>query len=365
MTDHYIQRKNPGYSLADKPEQRQTIESAYRGEVVLYYPPRLPKPEDELYLAIAQVSQQSNLKVGISRLSAAIEKFHPADGGYYLQLGHALSSAGDCGRALPAYDAALHHGLKTAMARMGGCIATLRQYPRAETVLKQALEVAPDDAAAWLQLGLAQLGQGKTADAIKTFEEAKLADPDLVESYNTLGAIQLESGGTALAERVLREGIRVEPNFAPIRNNLGNLLSETGRFDEAKFQFEAALRYKADYVGARYNYALALKRVGRLDEAQTQVEAILRANPDSAEAHEFLGNLYGSKGGTDRAIAQYREALRVAPDFDRANLDLGSALASQGKDKEAAPYLQKAAQSQDADIRKTAENLLKRSSQPR
>jgi tetratricopeptide (TPR) repeat protein len=353
MTDHLIQRMKPPDLLAEKPEQRQTDATAYRGEVVLYYPPALPRPEDELYLAIAGAD--------LPRLSAAIEKFRPANAQYYLQLADAWSSAGNSAAALPAYEAALRHAeTEPALLRLATCLTTLRQYPRADATLKQALKLAPNDAAAWVQLGLTALGQAQTADAIAAFEKAKLADPDMVEAYNLLGAIQFESGDAVHAEPTLREGIRMQPNFAPIHNNLGNLLSETGRFEEAKFHFEAALRYKDDYLGARYNYALALNRVGRLDQAQAQLEAIIQANPNSAEAHEFLGNLFRARGQQDRAITQYREALRIAPEFDRANLDLGSALASANNPAEALPFLRKAAQSSDSSTREAAQKIIEK-----
>ena len=363
MTDHLIQRNKPAGLLAPKPE---TEAAPYRGEVILYYPPALPKPEDELYLAIAQVTQSSNLGPGIDRLSKAIEKFRPVSAEYYLQLGDAWSNAGKCEEALPAYEAALRHApdSEPGLVRLATCLTTLRQYSRAHASLEQALKIKPNDAAAWLQLGLTQLGQAKTSEAIAAFEKAKQFDPAQVEAYNLLGAIQFETGDTVRAESVLREGIRLQPNFAPIHNNLGNLLSETGRFEEARVHFEAALRYQDNYLGARYNYALALKRVGRLDDAQAQVEAILRANPDSAEAHEFLGNLFTAQGHPDRAIDQYREAVRIAPEFDRANLDLGAALANISP-ATALPYLKKAAQSPDTEVRKAAQSALERLQQPR
>lgn len=368
ITDHYIQRTQPVADLlAAKPEQPQP---EYRGEVVLYYPPALPKPQpnpqpnpdDELHLAIAQVSQSSNLGAGITRLSAAIAKFRPTQAEYYLQLGDALSNAGKYEQAVPAYEQALRQQPQSepALLRLAICLTTLRQYPRAETILTQALKLAPTDAAALLQLGLVQLGQGKTPDAIARWEQARQSDPDMVEPYNLLGAILFETGDAARAESILRDAIRVQPNFAPAHNNLGNLLSETDRFEEAKFHFEAALRYKDDYLGARYNYALALSRAHRLDEAQTQVEAILRANPNSAEAHEFLGNLLTAKGQPERAIDQYREAVRIEPEFSRANLDLGSALANSANPVTAVPYLQKAAESREAEIREAAQKLLEK-----
>ena len=363
MTDHFIQRRSAA-SIAEKAEERQTDRTTYRGEVVLYDPPALPKPEDELYLAIAQVSQGSNLNRGIERLSAAIEKFHPANAEYYLQLGDAWSNAGKYEAAVKAYEVGLRQRPESepARVRMASALFAWKQHPRAETALKQALKLVPDDARARLQLGLTELGLGKTADAIATFDKARESDPDMVETYNVEGAILFESGD-ARAEHILREGIRVQPNFAPIHNNLGNLLSQAGRFEEAGYHFEAALRYKDDYPGARYNYALAMMRAGRLDAAQAQLEAIVQADPNSAEAHEFLGNVFMAKGQRERAINQYREAVRIEPEFDRANLDLGAALAETASPRTALPYLRKAAQSKDSGTREAAQKALEKLAQ--
>lgn len=352
MTDHFIQRR-PAASIAEKAEQRQT---EYRGEVVLYYPKALPKPEDELYLAIAQGG------AGIARLAAAIDRFQPGNAEYYFQLGDAWSSAGKHDRALGAYEAGLRYARESesALVRIAVSLTALQQYSRADAALERAIKAAPKNAEAWVQKGLNLLAQAKTPDAIAAFESATQMDPEMVDAYNLLGAMQFESGDAARGESTLRKGIQVQPNFAPLRNNLGNLLSETGRFEEAKYHFEAALRYKEDYLGARYNYALALKRVNRLDEAQAQIEMILRANPNSAEGHEFLGNLLSAKGQTGLAIEQYREAVRIEPEFDRANLDLGIALSKTGNPASGLPYLQKAARSKDEPIRSAAARAIER-----
>ena len=76
-TDHYIQRLRPeGDLLAERAERLETGDKAYRGEVVPYYPVKAP-PGDELYLALAQVIEKSNLAGGIRRLEEAIERHAP------------------------------------------------------------------------------------------------------------------------------------------------------------------------------------------------------------------------------------------------------------------------------------------------
>jgi predicted CXXCH cytochrome family protein len=362
MTDHYIQRRLPARDLlAEIAERRQSDATAYRGEVVLYYPRSLPKPEDELYLAIAQVSEKSNLSAGITRLSTAIDKYHPVRAEYYLQLGDALSSGGRSAEALPVYEEALRREPASfaALERQAVCLTSLSQFARAEGILKRALDLAPDGAT-WTELGLVDLEQGKTVEAIAALEKAAQIDPDMAEPFNSLGAIQLEAGDSARAETALRNAIRMQPNYAAAQNNLGNLLSSTGRFEEARYHYEAALRFKENYNGARFNYALALTRMHRLDEARTQLETILRSDPRSAETHEFLGNLMAAQGQINRAIVEYREAVRIEPEFGRANLDLGATLAKSGDASAALPYLRKAVQSSDATIRDEALKVLRK-----
>ncbi len=359
MTDHYIQRQKPGRDLLAEIAERA---SAYRGNVVLYYPPSLAKPEDELYLAVAQVAQDSNLAEGIARLSAAIEKYRPDRAEYYVQLGDGLRKGGKIEASVPIYEEALRRKPNSVptLRKLALSLASLNQRAKAAEILQRAVAAAPEDATTWQQLGLNSLEQGKKADAIAALQKAIALNPDSPEAYNSLGGIWYGAGDPVKAEPALRNALRIEPNYAEARNNLGSLLSSTGHFEEAKYHFEAALRYKPDYNFARFNYAIALGRAGHLDEAQRQIETLLRADPQAAEAHEFLGTLLLTKGQPGPAVDHYREAVRIRPDFGRAQLNLGNALAESGDVAGAVPHLQKAAQSADPATREEALRILRK-----
>ena len=93
MTDHYIQRRRPaGDLLAPRKETDNFEHGDYRGEVVLYYPPdAAADAENELYLALAQVQQGSNLAAGIPRLEQAIEAHKPQRAEFYYELARAYA----------------------------------------------------------------------------------------------------------------------------------------------------------------------------------------------------------------------------------------------------------------------------------
>ncbi|HYA16237.1 MAG TPA: tetratricopeptide repeat protein [Bryobacteraceae bacterium] len=349
MTDHRIQRNKPARDLlADLAERRDL----YRGEVVPYRP--LTKPDDELYLATAQVIESSNLGAGIPRLAAAIRNLKPEGPEHHVALADALRTAGRCQEALPVYEDALRRspGAVDVIQKMALC------KPSSD-LLRPAVGKAPRNAKLWTQLGLALVGEGKTADGVAAFEKATAIDPDLSEAWNDLGGVWMESGDRARAENAFLSALRVEPNYAEAHNNLANLLSGANRFDEARYHFEAALRYKPDYAFARYSYGLALGRAGRFDEARTQLERSLKDEP-TAETQEALGMVFAAQGDSAHAIEHYREAVRLKPAFDRANLSLGDALITAGKASEAAPYLQQAARSKDPAVRAEAQRLLDR-----
>jgi predicted CXXCH cytochrome family protein len=361
MTDHYIQRQKPSRDLVAEITERPGDANPYRGEVVLYYPKTLSRPEDELYLAVAQVEQQSNLAQGVDRLAAAIEKHLPGQPDFYLQLADAWRQSGKPERAIPVYEEVLRRDPKSIAALQNLALSqiSMHQPARATGTLERALDLIPDDAVTWDLLGSSYVDQNRLSDAVNAFQKAIQLDPDLPEAYNSLGGILLQKNDMARSEAALRQAILLDPNYAQAHNNLANLLAATGRLKEARFHFEAALRVNSNNSAARYDYAVALARAARRDEAEQQLEAGLQLDPNSADLHEFLGTLLAAKGQRAGAIEQYRQALRIRPSFDRASLHLGESLAESGDVSGARAYLEKAAASQDAAIRAEAQSFLK------
>ena len=292
MTDHYIQRRKPNRDLlAPIAERRETDENAYHGPVGLYYPQSMPPgPDRDLYLAIAQVSQKTNLKQGIQDLSTAIEKYRPGRMEFYLQLANAWNNSGQIDKALPLYEEAVRREPRSliALQRFGIALRSAAQPTQAAEILKRALAIDARDAASWHQLGLVYLDQGLRSDALSAFQTAVELDPDLSEAYNSLGGLLLESGRLTQAESAFRQAIAIRPDYVEAHSNLANALASSSRFDEARYHFEAAFQFKPDFAAARFNYGVALAKMNRLVEAQRQMEMALKLNPDFREASEAL-----------------------------------------------------------------------------
>jgi tetratricopeptide (TPR) repeat protein len=366
MTDHYIQRRKPaGDLLADMVERHETNTTAYRGEVVPYYPNPLPhSPADDLYLAIAQTIQGSNLDAGITQLTAAIQRYAPVRPEYYLDLAEAWREKGSLEKALPFYRQAVQRDPKFVYGLQKLGIALRRSAQSAQSaqsaeVLQNAAAQAPDDPATWRELGLTYQAQGKTQDAIAALLKAIELDPDMPEAHNNLGVIR-SAQNPAKAEQDFREAIRIQPDYADAHSNLGNLLSSAGDFAQARNHFEISLRLRPDDAPTRYNYAMVLGRTRQFDRAQSELETALKIDANFVDAHLLLGDLLMAKGLVQNALPHYRDAVRIQPESGRALLSLGEALISAGDVTGALPHLRKAASNADLAVREEANQVLKR-----
>ena len=359
VTDHFIKRARPaGDLLADRAERQDT----YRGEVVPYYPSQLPNtPEGDLYRAVAQVKQKSNLKAGIAQLTAAIARHAPRRAEWYLELAEALENDAQLEKALPWYREAARRDPSSAAVsqKLGTVLRRLSRHTEAIAALQRSLSLSPSRAVTWHELGQSYRSLGRTADALNALRKAIEYDPELPEAHNNLGILRYSTGDSTRAEAGFREAIRVKPDYADAHGNLANLLSETGRSAEAQAAFDRALGLRPNDAGTRYNYGLLLGKLQRYGDAERQLEACVRANPVFPDARELLGDLLLARNQAAAAAMQYREAVRLRPDSVRANFGLGLALAATGDRTGAIPYLRQAAAAPDVETRQRALELLR------
>lgn len=348
MTDHYIQRHKPKPKrdlFAPIRETADTAESAYRGEVEPYYPPRLDKtPQAELYLAVAQVMEESNLREGIPRLERTIAKHHPESADFYFQLAEAYWKSGETEKSLPMYAAAIarNSNHQAALRNFGVALSRSGRAARAIEVLEQALRAEPRDAKALSNLGEVYLQQGAPERALQVLKEAVRIDPNLPEAHSNLASALSQADDRAGALAAAHEAIRVQPDYQAAHNNLANLLTAAGQFDEAEQHYKQALELDPSHAEAHYNYAGLLAQQKKFPEAERQLREALRLSPNLAGAHNNLGNLLAMRGAIGEATGHFRAAVQADDSFAEAHFNLGTALGSQNKHQEAGEHLAKA-----------------------
>lgn len=359
MTDHLISRPNVSRDLLA--ERKERIDR-YRGEVVPYYPAVLAgSAESDLYRAVAQVKQRSNLDAGIAQLTAAITRYAPQHAGWYLELAEALENQGQLAKALPWYREAVRRDPSSAVGwqKLGSALRRSSQPAEAVTALRRSAALSPGRAFPWQELGLTYRSLGRMADSLSAFDQAIARDADLPEAHNNIGILRFQAGESSRAEASFREAIRIQPSYADAHGNLANLLLETDRLAEAQAEFDRSLRLRPDDAGTHYNYAMLLGKTGRYEDARRELEACLQADATFVDAHELLGDLLMGLNQQTAAAGHYREAARLQPGSMRAAFGLGLSLAATGNTAEAIPHLRRAAAGSDEGIRQRATELLR------
>src|SRR5262249_50433203 len=108
MTDHLIQRQKPaGDPIAAKPEIVNSAAALYRGEIAPAHPARLRDASDNaFYVAAGQVRNRRNLDKGLPQLASLLGRDHPAQAGFYSELGQGYTAAQKPAEAIPYFEEA-------------------------------------------------------------------------------------------------------------------------------------------------------------------------------------------------------------------------------------------------------------------
>jgi tetratricopeptide (TPR) repeat protein len=194
---------------------------------------------------------------------------------------------------------------------------------------RTALAQKPDDPGAHLNMGEAYLKKGWTDDAIKEFQTAlrlparSPSERKKYDVYYNLGLAFYTKGQVDKAMEQYRIALEIKPDFAEAHVNLGIAFGAHGMTDKAMEQFRTAVQLNPELAVARYNLGTSLLRSGSAEAAVEQYLAALRLNPAYAEAHNNLGSAYRAMGSTDKAAEHFREAARLRPGFAEAHINMG------------------------------------------
>jgi predicted CXXCH cytochrome family protein len=273
MTDHYIQRRKPDRDLLAEIPEPHGPSLIYHGDVMPYDGIPFPRtPENELYLALAQVREGNNTPGGLEQFAAAIRKYQPKQAEFYVELADALVKSGDPARAIPLYKEAIARKPASIAAAigLGNAYEKSDDLASAAQAFHQAAALSLAGATAWMRLGEAEIKSSRPAEAEAALRKSLELDPEVPEAHYALASLFAQE--PARAEASYREAIRLQPDYSAARMNLAIVLSRENLPAEAESQFQAAVRYHPDYALGHYNYGLMLIAQHRQQEAAMQMK---------------------------------------------------------------------------------------------
>ncbi len=197
------------------------------------------------------------------------------------------------------------------------------QAEDAEAALVEATRLAPRDAAAWFNLGLAREKLGASEPALEALRRAQKLAPSDVATLRQLGVSLVRAQEWAEATTWLTAAIELEPGRADLQRLLGQARRGLGDLAGASVAFRRALELDPGNRDGEASTAAQLLAETRLEAGDPAgaVEAAARRTalrPESADGWAVLG-LSRLRGGEARGAV---EALERAAALDPARADV-------------------------------------------
>ncbi|MFZ9023466.1 MAG: tetratricopeptide repeat protein, partial [Anaerohalosphaeraceae bacterium] len=203
----------------------------------------------------------------------------------------------------------------------------MEQFEKAEQMLLHLLELAPEKARFYYNMGVVKSMQGESAEAVAAYRKAVELNPIYTRAHYNLGVIHLKMDSLEEAEGHFRAIIQNDQSAdsAKAYFQLGYILSrQKGRTAGAIEFYTKAITLKPDYYQARNNLALQLEKIDEKEKAIVELKKAIALNPSLVSALLNLGRLYSESGQLEESADSYRLATQAKPSLAKAFFSLGA-----------------------------------------
>lgn len=227
--------------------------------------------------------------------------------------------------------------------------------------IEKAANDKPDDANLQRLHGIALLAAGQGPQAEAKLRRAIELDPNNLAAYQGLAQYLLGSNRQQEGIGTYERAVEAQPGSAPLRFTLGTLYESTGRRAEAMAQYEEAIKLDPNLAVAKNNLAYLMADEGKdLDRALDLAQEAKSRMPDSPNVADTLGWVLLKKGIPEAAIGYLQEAESTFPpghpDVGYVRLHLAMAYEAAKQPERAQEVLDRALASLDAARKAAAES---------
>jgi Flp pilus assembly protein TadD len=242
-------------------------------------------------------------------------------------------------------------------------------FTGAETLLKKAIEKAPNNYQAWFDLGFVLNRLDRTDESIAAYRKSVDAKPDVFESNLNLG-LMLARANNPEAEQFLRAATALKPTdhleegqarawlaLAHLLENkkpddalqayrkaseltpkdpephlsAGLLHERRKEFSDAEGEYKQVMTLDPHSTEAAIGLTNIYMKSARLGDAEPLLRRLATERSEDAGIHLQLGRVLAAQNKKDDAIAEFQAALKLAPADRDAQREIADFYASAGK----------------------------------
>ncbi len=186
-----------------------------------------------------------------------------------------------------------------------------RQYPAAETLLRNLVATAPDYGQAHSLLAHSLMRQNRVEESLQAFATTLTCLPDSADAHGDMGRAYLHADQREDGITHLRQAVLLDPSFSDIWMLLGNTLMDDGNHSEGRAALIQAEKTDPHrQILEQVNALLANKQMA---EAEQQCLSLLKRVRIHAGAIVVMAQLAVMKKSWGRAEDMLKKGLQHAP----------------------------------------------------
>ena len=211
-----------------------------------------------------------------------------------------------------------------------------RDVAGARRLYARICELTPQDADAWLMLGLIDAQAGDISTALSALRTAISHDPRLADAHFNLAALLMHADELDTAAESCEKALQIEPDYKQAWLLLGTIHGRKSEFQRAAACARRALSLDPASIDAAVNLGLALRGGGQHREAfQVYTQAVQR-HPASSVLWTALGGACLTLGNRDNALQALQRAVELEPGNREALQTLAGIYLERGQAEKAA-----------------------------
>jgi tetratricopeptide (TPR) repeat protein len=188
-----------------------------------------------------------------------------------------------------------------------------RVFDRAIQGYDQALQLDPNNAAAYVGRGFANAIKGENDRAIQDYDRAIQVDPNNAAAYKYRGVAYGTKGNNRRAIQDLDQAIQFDPKDAVAYLSRGNAYSGNSDHDLAIKDYDQAIELDPQNAAPYISRGKAYISKNDYDRAIQDFDRAIELSPELPFGYVGRGDAYSGKNDQDRAIKDYGEAIQLDP----------------------------------------------------
>jgi len=197
---------------------------------------------------------------------------------------------------------------------LGRVYRQMKDYKKAEELIKAALKVKPDYALGLMHLGMVHKEQQRYAEAVKELSAAIELDSGDFRYFIVRGSCYDKLGEYVGAVEDFKRALGINPRLELALFKMGCAYIELKDYEKAEQAFRSVIELKKSYVVDAYlNLAYVYQKMGRFQEAIRLCDMLIEGDVSPIIAYERLGGIFAEMKKYRKAREAFKKALELSP----------------------------------------------------